>query len=118
MSRITLPLPPSVNALYKYTAVGGHARSYIGAEGKAWFEEAGWVIKSKWKQKTIMVPCEIWIQLYISRDRDADNVLKATLDLLQKTSVIHNDNLFYKIDIEKFKIKKGEERIEIEILGY
>jgi Holliday junction resolvase RusA-like endonuclease len=118
MSKITLPLPPSVNELYRYTCRGQFPHMYITPEGKAWFEEAGWTIKAKWRGKTITAPCEIWIQLYISHQRDADNVLKATLDVLQKNGVVKNDNLFYKIDIEKFKVKKGEERVEVEMLGY
>ncbi len=119
--KIILPKPPSINHIYGFTSQGKYARSYITKEGKAWFEEAAWKIKTQWKKKTpIETPCEIWVQLYTHyiNMQDADNVLKPILDSLQKNGVIKNDSLFYKIDIEKFKCSKEDEHVELEIMGY
>lgn len=93
---------------------------YKTQEGKDWIEEAGYKLKSQWKgKKTIEENCELYIEMYTSRmNRDCDNVLKATQDLLQSIGVIKNDSLFYRITVEKYKCKKEEERIEIEIMGY
>lgn len=121
MNKIILPKPPSINHIYGYTAQGGFARSYITKEGKAWFEEAAWEIKTQWRKKTpIEIPCEIWIELHTSRisQQDGDNVLKPILDSMQKNGVIKNDALFYDIHISKKKVTKAEERVEIEIMGY
>jgi Holliday junction resolvase RusA-like endonuclease len=116
--KATLPKPPSINHIYGYTCQKGFARSYITKEGREWFEEAGYKLKAQIrKKKPIEVPCEIWINLYTCRTQDVDNVLKPILDLLQKQGIVKNDSLFYKLDIEKHKVKKDEERIEIEIMG-
>lgn len=118
--KFTCPKPPSINHIYGYTCKGGFARSYITKEGKDWFEEAGYLLKSQVKTKNpIETPCEIWIVLYTARmSQDVDNILKPILDLLQKQGIIKNDNLIYKLDIEKYKVKVGEERIDVELLGY
>lgn len=82
-------------------------------------EEAGKQLLKQIKRKTpIDTPCEIWIELYTCRIQDLDNILKPLLDLLQKNGIVKNDNLFYKLDVEKIKCKKEEERVEFEILGF
>ena len=119
--KITLPKPPSINHIYAYTCQKGFARSYITKEGRAWFEEAGYKLKAQiGRRKTIITPCEVWVCLYTCRatTQDIDNILKPTLDLLQKMEVVKNDSLFYKLDVEKVQVKKEEERIEVEIMGY
>lgn len=117
--KVTLPKPPSINHIYGYTCQKGFARSYITQEGRLWFQEAGLLLRSQLKRKKmILTPCEIWIELYTCRVQDVDNILKPLLDLLQKNEVVKNDNLFYKLDIEKHKVPKGEERVELQILGY
>jgi Holliday junction resolvase RusA-like endonuclease len=117
--KMTFSKPPTINHLYAYTCQRGFASSYITKEGKAWFEETAWKIKSQWKKKTpIETPCEIWIELYSAYRQDVDNVLKPILDALQKNGVVKNDSLFEKLDIQKFKVPKAEERVVIEILGY
>jgi Holliday junction resolvase RusA-like endonuclease len=117
--KVTLPKPPSINHIYGFTATGGFARSYITKEGKAWFEEAGYMLKAQCKRKKpIETPCEMWVILHTARIQDVDNVLKPILDLFQKQGIIKNDNLIYKLDIEKFKVKVGEEKIEVELMGY
>lgn len=119
LMKAILPKPPSINHIYGYTCQKGFARSYITQEGRLWFQEAGLRLRSQIRRKkTIVTPCEIWIELYTCRVQDVDNVLKPILDLLQKNEVVKNDNLFYKLDIEKHKVAKGEERIEFQILGY
>lgn len=119
MKIIISKLPPTINHIYAFRSIRGHATSYITKEGKEWFEFAGLELKKQWKKKTpIEAPCEIWIELYLAYDRDIDNSNKPILDLLQKNGVIKNDSLFYKMDVEKFKCKKEEARIELEIMGY
>lgn len=119
MLKATLPKPPSINHIYGYVCQKGFARSYITKEGRLWFEEAGYKLKAQMKKKVaIETPCEIWIELYTCRTQDLDNILKPILDLLQKQGVVKNDNQFYKLDVEKYKVTKEEERIELQIMGY
>jgi Holliday junction resolvase RusA-like endonuclease len=117
--KATLPKPPSINHIYGYTCQKGFARSYITQEGRLWFQEASLRLQAQRdSKKTIETPCEIWIDLYTCRVQDVDNILKPILDLLQKNGVVKNDNLFYKLDVEKYKVAKEDERIELEIMGY
>lgn len=114
----TLPKPPSINLIYKYTNRQGFASSYISKEGRLWFEEAGYRLKAQTSVlEPIIKPCAISIELhtaYITK-QDGDNILKPTLDLLQKQGIIKNDALFYDIRVRKYKVQKGEEQIVLMI---
>jgi len=117
--QILLPIPPTTNSIYKFTSRGGFARSYISDEGRVFFEAAGYAIKKQYRKKTpIEVECEVWIDIYISHKRDVDGSIKPILDALQKFGVIKNDDLFYGLHVVKHKVKKGEEKVEVQIMGY
>ncbi len=118
--KVTLPKPPSINHIYGYTSRGGFARSYITKEGKLWFEKVAPILTKHFRRKNpIDTEVEVWIVLYTAYYRqDVDNIAKPILDSLQKNGILTNDSLVYKIDIEKFKCKKDEERVEVEIQGY
>lgn len=117
--KLVFSLPPTTNHIYGITAMGGHARMYVTKDGKDWFEKAGYeILKQHRKRTPIETKCEIWIQIHVSSDRDVDGSAKPILDVLQKSGVVKNDKLFYKMDIERFKCARGEEKVEVEILGY
>lgn len=113
---ITLPKSPSVNHLYGVSCRGGFPHWYIGAKGKAWFEEAGYIIKLAYKHK---VPYEgdisLYIKFYTARTSDLDNIFKCTQDLLQKSGIVKNDRQIVFIQGERIKVKTKDEKIEIEI---
>lgn len=112
---ITLPKPPSVNHIYGLSSRSGKAISYITKKGKNWFEEAGWLLKSQWRKKTITGNVGIYITLYCIR-QDIDGILKPVLDLLQKMRVYENDNQVDFLQIKKVKVShKKDEKIELEI---
>lgn len=117
--KFTLTKPPTTNHIYGITARGGFAQMYITKEGKDWFLETQQEIR---KQRTRVSPitseCEIWITVYTSTRRDADGSVKPILDALQKNEVIENDYLFFGVHALREKCKKGEDRVELEILGY
>lgn len=54
---------------------------------------------------------------YSNRAADIDNCLKPFIDILQKEYGF-NDNKIYKLDVEKFIVKKGEEKIEFKLEEY
>ena len=116
--KLILPKPPTTNHIYGYTSKGGFARSYITKEGKDFFDEAEKQIKKQWKKKPIDVECEVWLTVFTSYKRDADGSTKPLLDALQKYGVIKNDSLFYGVHSIREMCKKGEDRVEIEIMGY
>jgi Holliday junction resolvase RusA-like endonuclease len=54
---------------------------------------------------------------YSNAGADIDNFAKVTIDVLQKKYGF-NDNKIYKLEIEKFVVKKGEEFIAFKFLDY
>jgi Holliday junction resolvase RusA-like endonuclease len=65
-----------------------------------------------------LVPYFISYKLYHSSEgSDIDNFLKLFNDILSKKYGF-NDNKIYKIEIEKFIVKKGSEAIEFKIEHY
>ena len=54
---------------------------------------------------------------YSNRAADIDNCLKPFIDILQKEYGF-NDNKIYKLDVEKFIVKKGEEKLEFRLDAY
>ena len=86
---IVIPMPPSVNGVWR-KGKGGFHKS---AQYTAWITEAGWALC-----KQPAVPCFDWeIRVHLTlgpRDkrRDLDNCAKAPLDLLQRHGIIKNDS--------------------------
>lgn len=117
--KIILPKPPTTNHYYGITSRGRFAKMYITKEGKEWQRDAEIEIKKQYKKKTpITAECEVWINLFTSTRRDADGSIKPVLDILQSTGIIENDALFYGVHAIREKCKKGEDRVEVEIMGY
>jgi len=87
---LTLPYPPSANRLWT-RAKKGMRRS---DEYLAWLDEAGWAAKSQ-RVGGIRGPYKISIQAARpdKRQRDLDNILKPTSDLLQHVGIIENDHM-------------------------
>ena len=116
--KLILPKPPTTNHIYGYTSRKGFASSYITKEGKQFFIDAQIAIKKQNNLPIITVPCEVWVNVFTSTRRDVDGSIKPVLDVLQKAAVIENDYLFYALHATREKCKKGEDRVEVEILGY
>lgn len=90
MTTVTLPFPPSVNALYR--AVGG--RSILSETYRRWKREAGLTLLSQRPAKvagTVSVNVELCAP--DKRRRDVDNAgAKAVLDLLVSHQIIEGDD--------------------------
>lgn len=90
-----LPMPPSVNSMFKNVQGKGRART---KEYKAWANEAGWMLLAQRNQhkahRCITEPVEIDVHAYrpASKRRDLDNILKAICDLLTNTKTIEDDS--------------------------
>jgi crossover junction endodeoxyribonuclease RusA len=84
---LQLPLPPSANHLWRIS----RGRVHPSAEYARWVEEAGWVLKA---QKPQGLPGLVRVKLRAAipeTARDLDNILKPTLDLLERHEIITND---------------------------
>lgn len=103
---LILPKPTALNQLYKITCRSGYARMYLSPKGEAWFEEAGWAIKTQLKEwVTIDKEVELYVRLYYSGIIDVDAINKALLDLLGKRmKIIEDDKLVRKLTIEKVHV--------------
>lgn len=89
-TRINLPFPPSVNALYR--AVGG--RSILSERYRKWKAEAGTSLMAQ-RPKKLTGPVTVLVELNPKdkRRRDIDNAgFKAVLDLLVSMRVIEADD--------------------------
>ena len=88
MITLTLPLAPSVNALWRVTG----SRMYKTKVYKDWLEEAGWMVKQQTKQ-TIEGEYVLHIRAQKNnKRRDLDNILKATSDLLVNLHIVEDDS--------------------------
>ena len=85
---LTLPFPPSTNALFRNVPGKGRVRSAV---YKAWAIEAGYVVN---RARPIKGPVAVSVRLAPpnKRKRDADNSLKPILDLLVKHGIIEADD--------------------------
>ena len=53
-----------------------------------------------------------------NRGADLDNILKPLFDTYQSIYTDFNDNKVYKIEVEKVKVEKGEEFLEVTVEEY
>lgn len=109
---IIVDLPPSINRMYKTTRYGGFYKSN---DAKTWVDLAGLQIIAQKPSYGLTGDIYVGVVMYISRDRDCDSGIKPILDLLQKQSIYANDSQVVHINIKKYKVKKGEERCEIDV---
>ncbi|WP_331316497.1 hypothetical protein [Methylobacterium mesophilicum] len=84
---VLLPVPPSVNALYRHGGGKGPHRSDV---YRSWIDGAGWRLQA---QRPGRVPGPYVLLLAVPRTSrmDLDNSVKAVSDLLQRHGVVDND---------------------------
>jgi len=90
---LNLPIPPSMNEIWKY----GNKRVYKSPRYERWIEAAGYILNT---QKAGQEPIKGHFQSYVilsekQRDKrsDLDNRTKALYDLLERHGIIENDKL-------------------------
>ncbi|WP_106735942.1 hypothetical protein [Methylobacterium sp. 285MFTsu5.1] len=84
---VLLPVPPSVNRIYRHTKERGPVKSDA---YKLWIDGAGWRLQA---QRPGRVPGAYVLLLAVPRSSrmDLDNSVKAVSDLLQRHGVVDND---------------------------
>lgn len=94
---LTLPYPPSVNALWRR----GENGVYRSDRYRTWICAAGNELKAQ-RPGRVAGPFAIVVELGRPdrRQRDSDNALKAVLDLLEAHRVIDNDSLQRRTTVE------------------
>lgn len=91
--RISLPFPPSVNALFLNVRGRGRVRTQA---YRKWADEAGWLLKSQ-RPASFKAPVKVAIEVNPPnrRARDLDNLSKPVMDLLVTHQVIPDDSIRY-----------------------
>lgn len=107
--RYTLPMPPSVNAMYRRNPKG--YGMYKTPEAKMWIQECLHIIRRK---NPLKGNIDLDIRLFFKRDADIDNRLKPLFDVLQDANVIVNDIQVQSMVVTKYS-DKANPRVEIEI---
>jgi len=128
--RVELPLPPSINALYRSRAIptmklDKHGKPiyictvYMSNEGKAWLKEACLKLLSAGVRfpEVSKVVCEVKAFWPDARDRDMNNLSKITCDALQHSGMVANDKrvLWREMD---YHIDRERPRMELAIYEF
>lgn len=97
-SRLTVPLPPSVNAAYRNVPGKGRVKTKA---YRSWLAEAGWETV---RQRPVGVKGRVRVRVVFGkpdkRKRDLDNLLKCVFDLLTKYGLIEDDSMVVKLEAE------------------
>jgi len=105
--KYTLPMPPSVNAMYRRNPKG--YGMYKTPEAKMWIAECLRHIRRK---NPLKGKIDVSVEFYFQREADIDNRLKPLLDLLQEANVVENDKQVYSLVVTKF-FDKVKPRVEL-----
>ena len=101
---LTLPIPPSVNAMYRNVAKRGRVKT---AAYKAWIVEADqWFMAQRRRNPIISEieftrPCEIAIRVPAKMRGDISNRIKAAEDYLVSRGITRDDKHNRKVSIER-----------------
>lgn len=121
MSRLIIPVPPSVNHAYRnYTTKRGQRRRVLTSEAESFKSEAGWSATAWRSQTRWVMPAEgtkiimrVWCYWGSAQRRDTDNVLKLTQDSL--TGILWVDDQWVLPQVIDFAVDRGKPRLEIEL---
>lgn len=114
---VTIPgQVPSKSNMYKVITLNGHGSLAKQQPLKKYETSFYWHLPGNYRNLGIEGAFELYIRVYFTTmSHDLDNSLKCTLDCLQYTKTIKNDNKCAKIVAEKF-IDKENPRIEFRIV--
>jgi len=110
---LTVPLPPSVNRLWRVKKGGG---VYKSKDYTDWYKIATWEIALQAKFKCVKGEYKLIVKARKpdKRQRDLDNIIKALSDALQGSGVIVSDH--YCQHLEMSWVKEGPE-CHVTIIG-
>ena len=105
---VTLPLPPSTNELYFHRVAGKKVYRVPTRAYEEWRREAARAVE-EWPQPPFKTTWEVSLYVYFPRwNRDLDNIVKPTLDLLTGTMGLH-DNRVVQINVYRHQCAEGAE---------
>lgn len=107
--KLELPLPPSLNAMYRMTCRNGYPTIYKSDKAKRWIKDAYYAIKAQTrKRKPIEDDVILYVTVYKKRTVDIDNFMKATQDILEQANIIKNDKQISELHVYRHKATDKE----------
>ena len=91
--RLHIPTPPSANNLFTNSATGRSFGRGKSKQYRDWLRDAGWEAKLQSGHAHFARPVAILIEIDLRRQRDMDNAIKPTLDLLVYIGILADDSL-------------------------
>ena len=114
MVGIRLPMPPSVNLIYRPGEAKGSR--FLTKEAKAFREAVGEACMEQGIGHVIGEHISIVIWMY-GGGSDVDNALKATLDALQAARVFDDDKFIDRLSINKAALTSGGPYLSVQLEG-
>lgn len=85
---INLPMPPSTNRLWRSTRRGV---IYKDVSARDWCESAAWTVAKQRKGVSFKGNVSVALEIEYRERGDADNKIKAVLDMLERGGLLEND---------------------------
>ena len=106
---LRLPLPPSVNDLHQlFVDKLGQPRKARTGKYVKWLKMAEEAVRRAMPDAfPLPAPYAVHVTVFVSRRRDIDNCLKATLDMLEHTKLIVNDRFVDSVGAKRIYSGKG-----------
>lgn len=105
MIELTLPWPPSTNALWRNVSVGGSQRTLLSAKAREFLDAAAQLVAQQRAGLRIKGAAEVWVTLHAPTRRgyDIDNRVKALLDACTHGGLWHDDG-----QVDVLVVKRGD----------
>ena len=109
----SLPFPPTINNYYSRSYNG----VYINKRGKHYTDLVLWTMRDKIGFSFGDARISMTIDLYApdNRRRDLDNILKCTLDVMQKLFVYKDDSQIDELIVRRKSVLKKDGKLDIYI---
>jgi crossover junction endodeoxyribonuclease RusA len=114
---LTIPLPPSVNAMYRALGRAGKGRNILSKEARHFYETVVPSIQQQAAGWYVLGDCELAIALWFPRRKggDTSNRIKAAEDACTKAGIWKDDDQVRRIIVERMGVDKGCPRAELTI---
>lgn len=112
--KIIMPIPPSVNSLYRAFRQGRSVRTIMSKEGRAWYAAAIEAVKIPGHAPLSGRLC-VSINLFFPSARrcDIDNRTKGALDVLTKARIWEDDSQIDELLVKRTGIDRDNPRAEV-----
>lgn len=114
--KITMPLPPSVNSLYRAFRQGRSVRTIMSKDGRVWYAAALSAVKIP-GHIPLSSRLSVTLDLYFPTARrcDIDNRTKGALDVLTKARIWEDDSQIDELLVRRIGIDRENPRAEVQI---